>query len=59
MAVKLTVNKDLCVGCGLCVGSYSDVFTFDADNKAEVIAECDDSVAEEAVASCPAGAISK
>ncbi len=59
MAVKLKVNKDACVGCGLCVGSYSDVFTFDADNKAEVVAECDESVAEEAIASCPAGAIEK
>lgn len=59
MAVKLKVNKDACVGCGLCVGTFSDVFTFDDDNKAKVVAEADESVAEDAIASCPAGAIEK
>jgi len=57
MAKKLHVESDLCVGCGLCVGSYPEVFEFDDENKAKVVAECDDSVAEEAIASCPAGAI--
>lgn len=59
MGIKLKVDKDLCVGCGLCVGSYAEVFAFDDENKAEVIGELDEATAEEAIASCPAGAISK
>ena len=35
MGIKLKVDKDLCVGCGLCVGSYAEAFAFDDENKAE------------------------
>ena len=56
---KLTVDKDLCIGCGLCVGTYDSAFTFDAEGKAEVIGEIDENTADEAIASCPAGAIAQ
>ncbi len=59
MAIKLKVNKEACVGCGLCVGTFPETFDFDDDNQAKVIAECDENTAEEAIASCPAGAIEK
>ena len=31
---KVTVNKDLCIGCGACTGIAADVFSFDDDGKA-------------------------
>ena len=57
--VKLVVDGDTCIGCGLCVGTYSDVFTFNDDGKATVIAEMDETLAEDAIGNCPVGAISK
>lgn len=59
MAIKLKVDTDNCVGCGLCVGSHPEVFEFDDDGKAKVIADTDEATAEEAIGSCPAGAISE
>lgn len=52
------VDKDACIGCGLCVGSHPEIFTFADDGKAEVIGEGDDAAVEDAVTSCPVGAIS-
>ena len=57
MAKKLKVNSDVCVGCGLCVGTYPETFEFDDEGKAKVVAQCDDASAEEAISACPAGAI--
>ncbi len=59
MAVKVTVNKDACIGCGLCVGSYPETFEFDEEGKATVIADIDEAVVDEAISNCPAGAIEK
>ncbi len=59
MAVKLTVNTDTCIGCGLCVGNYPEAFEFDDEGKAKVVAELDDATAEDAIANCPAAAIEK
>lgn len=59
MAVKVTVNKDTCIGCGLCVGSYPETFEFDEEGKATVIADMDEAVVDEAISNCPAGAIEK
>lgn len=55
MAKKLKVNKDACIGCGLCVGSYPDVFRFDDEGKAEASAPAADDC--EAVEACPVAAI--
>lgn len=57
--MKLHIDSETCVGCGLCVGSYPDTFAFDDEGKATVIGEIDEASAEEAIGSCPAGAISK
>ena len=57
--VKLTVDGDSCIGCGLCVGTYGDVFAFDDEGKASVIAEIDESLAQDAIANCPVGAIAE
>lgn len=59
MAVKLTVNTDACIGCGLCVGNYPEAFEFDDEGKATVVAELDEATAEDAIANCPAAAIEK
>ena len=57
--MKLKVNKDACIGCGLCVGSYPETFEFDEEGKATVIADMDEAVVDEAISNCPAGAIEK
>ena len=36
MAKKVTINKDLCIGCGLCTSIAAGVFDFDDDGKAKV-----------------------
>ncbi|MDD5729283.1 MAG: ferredoxin [Victivallales bacterium] len=58
--MKATIDKDSCVGCGLCANMCSDVFEM-ADDKATVIvgtipADAVES-AKEAASSCPVEAI--
>lgn len=36
---KVTVNKDLCIKCGMCVSMCSENFSFDKDGKSDVINE--------------------
>lgn len=59
--MKLKVNKDKCIGCGQCVSLCEEVFDFDDDNLAKVIASPvpDNSTEEASTAkeSCPTGAI--
>ena len=60
---EVKVNKDKCLGCGMCVGINSDVFEFDDDgltkvNKDKITDENKKDV-EEAINSCPVGAIEK
>lgn len=59
--MNLKVDKDKCIGCGMCVSTCEEVFDFDDDNQAEVIQK---PVAEEniedatlAMEGCPTGAI--
>ena len=63
MAKKLCVNKDACIGCGLCTAIADQVFTFGDDGKAETIIdeipEDLEEAAMEALNSCPAQAISE
>lgn len=52
------VDKDLCIGCGLCASIAPDVFVMEDDGKAGVlVAETSDSATQEAADSCPVGAI--
>lgn len=56
------VNKDKCIGCGACVGTCSDVFTFGDDGLAEVKQEPNEEnlvLVTEAMENCPTGAIEK
>ena len=59
MAKKVKVIKDLCIGCGLCVGTLPNVFEFGDDGKAQATAGpvTDEAAADETIANCPAGAI--
>ena len=54
-----TVDKDLCVGCGLCSQVCSDVFEMGSDGKADVIDGADLSAdcIQDAVDQCPVSAI--
>ncbi|MDN5277795.1 MAG: ferredoxin [Clostridiales bacterium] len=61
MKLKVTVDQDLCISCGLCISTCGEVFHWNADDKAEAIAtdvpaELEQDV-QEAMDSCPTGAI--
>ncbi len=59
--MKAKVDKETCIGCGLCVGICPEVFDMNDENIAEVKADPVPSEAEttcrEAVESCPVDAI--
>ena len=61
MIMKAVVNKDVCIGCGLCPNICPEVFSMDDDGLAVAIEEeIDDTVidsAKEAEDSCPVEAI--
>ena len=58
MAKKVTVDEELCIGCGACANLCPKVFTIGAEGKSIVTddsgAACDVDVAAN---SCPVGAI--
>jgi ferredoxin len=56
---KAKVDKDLCIGCGLCCGAHADLFTFADDGKAECIGDGAEEDVADAIASCPVQAISE
>jgi ferredoxin len=35
--IKVSVNKDICIGCGSCYASAPEIFAMDVDAKAKVI----------------------
>lgn len=55
------INKDKCLGCGMCVGIESDVFDFDDDRLAKVnndnINDDNKENVNNAIDSCPVAAI--
>lgn len=59
--MKATVDKDACIGCGLCESICPSVFSMDEDGKAVAAAgelpEDDRASAEDAAAQCPTEAI--
>lgn len=59
MASKVTVNKDVCVGCGLCT-SMTDAIVIGDDGLAEAVAPVtadNEDAINDAAASCPVQAI--
>lgn len=58
MAKKVTVDQELCIGCGACANLCPEVFELQDDGKSSVLDEtgagCDVDVAAN---SCPVGAI--
>ncbi len=53
---KVVVSED-CIGCGLCT-SLSDLFEMGDEGRAQVLAEVEAEEVQEAIDSCPVGAIS-
>ncbi|MGI5859633.1 MAG: ferredoxin [Tepidanaerobacteraceae bacterium] len=59
--MKVNVDQDLCISCGLCIDICPSVFDWNDDGKAEAIADevpadAEDD-AKEAMESCPSEAI--
>lgn len=60
--MKAVVNKNICIGCGLCTSVASSIFTMDSDGLAVSIIEDElpldlEEAAKEAESSCPVEAI--
>jgi len=57
----LSVDKDKCIGCGMCVSSFEELFKFDKEGKSDVIesGECEDCEIKAVIDICPQGAISE
>ncbi|MDA3815247.1 MAG: ferredoxin [Patescibacteria group bacterium] len=59
--MKVEINENVCIGCGLCANFCSECFSLNNEkNKAEVIKNdgCESCDLNEAVGNCPVGAIS-
>ena len=57
---KISVDKDLCIGCGNCAATATEYFEL-TDGLAESIKDCpeaDTDLIQETIDNCPGGAIS-
>jgi ferredoxin len=52
------VDREKCIGCGLCANLCPEVFRLNAQNKSEAIKDKAIPCAKEAAENCPVGAIS-
>jgi len=57
--MKISIDKNLCIGCGTCVAIAPKTFKLGADGKAEAIEPAGDEekTIKEAIDSCPVSAI--
>jgi ferredoxin len=57
--VKVTVDKDSCIGCGACAAIAPDIFVMEGGkSKVKKAAPSDAALAKEASDSCPVSCIS-
>lgn len=59
--MRVQVDQDTCIGCGMCAGIAPDIFRMNDDGKAESYANAEngqEALAQEAIDSCPVSAIS-
>ena len=52
------IDKEKCIGCGLCASVCEEVFKMNEDGKSEVISDKKLPCVKEAIDSCPVEAIS-
>lgn len=61
--MKVKVNEDACIGCGACVAICEKVFAFNDEGvsvvKVDKVEKEEEETVQEAINSCPTGAISK
>lgn len=55
--MPITIDKDLCIGCGTCSAVCPKTFKMNEENKAEAINNEDTPCVKNAVESCPVQAI--
>lgn len=55
--MKVKVDKNKCIGCGLCVSLCPDVFELGPEGKSQVKGEEGECNLKEVAESCPVGAI--
>ena len=59
--MKIKVNQENCIGCGLCVSSAEDLFEFNDEGisvvKVDTVPEDKQDEAKEAIENCPVSAI--
>ena len=59
--MQAVVDQDLCIGCGLCCGTCSDVFRLSGEGKSKAYQEATEDnrgLVQEAIDGCPVSAIS-
>jgi ferredoxin len=56
--MAITVNNDLCIGCGACASICPSTFKMNDEGKSEPLEQEDKPCAVNAAESCPAQAIS-
>ena len=59
--MKVTLDHEGCIGCGLCISTVPEVFEVNADGKAEACGHTTDenrAAVQEAIDACPVQAIS-
>jgi ferredoxin len=58
--LKIEVNKENCIGCGLCVNICPEVFAIDENGKSEVLEDNIEkfkNAIDDSIRSCPVNAI--
>lgn len=53
------IDKEKCIGCGMCEGVCPEVFEISDDMKARVKEQKDDPCVKDAIENCPVQAISE